>query len=127
MISEPVNNGIEIKPITPMIAMMMAPSNALPKLLTVKLGTSEAASMIINAFITKANKPNVNTDNGAVKNHSNGRMEAFIIPSTVAAIRNDKKLFDLIPGTISVAKPRPMAVANQVINKAVIVSKSLEL
>jgi len=101
--------------------MITAPRNALPKLLTVKLGTSEAASMIINAFITRANRPKVNTDKGAVKNHSTGRMNAFIIPSTVAAIRNDTRLSAFMPGKISVAKPRPMTVANQVINKAVII------
>lgn len=100
---------------------MTAPRNALPKLLTSKPGTSAAASMIINALITNANKPKVRTDNGAVKNHSAGRIKAFIKPRTAAAIRKAKKLFALIPETISVAIPRPMAVANQVISKAVMV------
>ncbi len=101
-----------------MIAIMMAPRKALPKLLTSKPGTRAAASIIISALITSANKPNVNTDNGAVKNHSAGRINAFIRPSTVAAKRKAKKFFALIPETNNVAKPRPIAVANQAINNA---------
>ena len=112
------NNGIDIKPIAPIIAIMMAPRKALPKPLTSKLGTRAAASIIISAFITSANRPNVNTDNGAVKNHSAGRINAFIRPSTVAAIIKAKRFFVLIPETNNVAKPRPIAVANQAINNA---------
>ena len=99
----------------------MAPRNALPKLLTSKFGTSAAASIIINAFITRANKPKVTTDNGAVKNQSAGRMNVFIRPSTAAAIKKANKFFVLIPETSNVAKPRPMAVANHVMSNSIIV------
>ena len=99
----------------------MAPSKALPKPLTSKAGTSAAASIIISALITSANKPNVNTDNGAVKNHSAGRINALIRPSTVAAIRKAKRFFALIPETSNVANPRPIVVVNQIINNAVTV------
>jgi len=116
--SAPVSKGIEIKPITPIIAIIIAPRKALPKLLTSKLGTIEAASMIINALITRANKPNVSTDSGAVKNHSAGRMNAFIMPRTVAAIRKAKKFLALIPETINVAKPSPITVASQAMSMA---------
>lgn len=85
--SAPVNSGTATKPITPIIAMIIAPRKALPKPLTTKFGTSVAASIIISALITKANKPKVTTDNGAVRNHNNGRKNALISPSTVAAIR----------------------------------------
>lgn len=99
---------------------MIAPRNALAKPFTSKLGTSAAASIIINALITRANKPNVNTDNGAVKNQSAGRINALIKPSTAAVIRKARKLFAFIPGISNVAKAKPTAVANHVISKAVI-------
>ncbi len=75
-------------------------------------------SIIINALITNANRPIVNIDSGAVKNHNAGRMNAFIMPRTVAASRKAKKFLALIPGTINVAKPRPTAVANQAMSMA---------
>ena len=118
--SAPVNKGIAIKPTAPIRAIMIAPRNALPKPFTSKPGTSAAASIIINALITRANKPNVNTDNGAVKNQSAGRINALIKPSTVAAIRKARKLFAFIPGIINVAKAKPTAVANHVMSKAII-------
>ena len=101
---------------------MIAPRNALPNPFTSKPGTNAAASIIINALMTSANKPKVKTDNGAVKNHSAGLMEAFINPSTVAATIKARKFFDLMPETISVAMPRPKAVASQAINKAIIIT-----
>lgn len=104
-----------------MIAMMTAPRNALPKPLTSKLGTRAAASIIINAFITSANIPKVKTDNGAVNNHNTGRINTFINPNAVAASRKDMKFFAFMPEIINVAKPRPMTVATQVINRAVTV------
>ena len=112
---------MEIKPRTPRRAIIMAPSKALPKPLTSKLGTRVAASIIISALITKANKPKVNADSGAVKNHNAGRRDALIRPNTVAAIRKAKMFFDFMPGTINVAIPSPMAVADQAINRAVII------
>ena len=120
--SAPVNSGIEIKPIIPIIAIIIAPRKALPKLLTSKFGTSAAASIIINALITNANIPKVTTDNGAVKNQSAGRIKVFIRPRTAAAIKKAKKFFAFIPETSNVAKPRPMAVANQVISSSIIIS-----
>ena len=101
------------------MAISIAPSKALEKFFTSKLGTNEAASIIMSALITSANRPKVNIDKGAVKNHKAGRRKALIRPSTVAAIKNEIKFFDFIPGTISVAQARPTAVASQVINKAV--------
>ena len=118
--SAPVNKEIAIKPITPIIAIIIAPRKALPKPFTSKPGTKAAASIIISALMTSANKPKVNTDNGAVKNQSAGRINAFIRPSTVAAIRKVKKFFAFMPEIISVAKPRPIAVASHAINKTVI-------
>lgn len=103
------------------MAIMMAPRKALPNPFTSKPGTRAAASMIINALITKANKPKLKTDNGAVKNQRAGRRNALITPSTVAAITKAKMFFAFIPGTINVAKPMPKAVANQAINRAVTV------
>ena len=119
--SAPVNKGREIKPSTPRIAIMMAPRKALPKLFTSKPGTRAAASMIINALTTSANIPKVNTDSGAVINHNAGRKNAFINPSAAAANRKDKKFCAFMPGIINVAKPRPIAVTNQAINRAVTV------
>ena len=119
--SAPVRKGIEIKPITAIMAIIMAARKALPKPLTSKLGTRAAASIIINALITNANKPKLNTDSGAVKNHSIGRKKAFISPRTVAAIRKAKKFFAFIPEMINVEMPSPMAVANQVIIRAVVI------
>ena len=113
---------MDIKPIIPIIAIIIAPRKALPKLLTSKPGTSAAASIIIKALITNANKPNVTTVKGAVKNHNAGRIKALINPSTVAAIKNDKTLLAFMPDIIKVAKPSPIAVANQAISRAVIVS-----
>ena len=100
---------------------MIAPRKALPKLLTSKLGTSAAASIIIKAFITNANKPNDRIDSGAVKNHKAGLIKRFISPSTMAAKIKARKFFALMPETNNVAMPRPTAVANTVINKAIIV------
>ena len=118
--SAPVNNGSEIKPITPIMAIMSAPKKALPKPFTSKPGTSAAASIIIKALMTRANSPKLNTDNGAVKNHSTGRINAFIKPKTAVAITKAVKFFIFIPGTINIVKPSPMAVANQTMNKVII-------
>ena len=123
--SAPVSRGKEIKPMTAINAMMIAAKKALPKPLTLKLGTSAAVSIIINALMTRANKPKVTTDKGAVKNHRAGRRKALIIPRTVVAITKAMKLLALTPGTIKVAAPRPMAVANQAISKAVIINFSV--
>lgn len=98
----------------PIMAIMIAPRKALPKFLTSKFGTRAAASIIMNAFITNANIPKVRTDKGAVKNQRAGLIKVFIKPNTAAAIKKDNKLFALIPEINKVAKPRPIAVANQV-------------
>ncbi len=119
--SAPVNNGIEIKPIMPMMAIITAPQKALAKFLTSKLGTSAAASIIINALITNANIPKVTTDSGAVKNQSAGRMKVLIKPSTMVAIKKAGKFLVFMPETIKEAKPRPIAVANQMISSSIIV------
>lgn len=118
--SAPVINAIATKLTTPIIAIIIAPKKALPKPFTSKPGTNAAASIIISALMTRANKPKVNTDNGAVKNQSSGRIDVFIRPSMAAAIRNVKIFLALMPGISSVAKPRPATVANQAISKAAI-------
>ena len=112
--SAPLKSGTLINMMAPIIAMISAPKNALPNPLTVKFGTSAAASIIIKALITSANKPKVTTESGAVKNHSAGRRNTFISPSVAAAIKKARKFLALMPGIIKMAKPSPMAVASQV-------------
>lgn len=107
--------------------MTSAPSKALPKPLTSKPGISAATSIIISALITSANNPNVNTDNGAVRNHSTGRINTLTKPRAVADIKNVSGFVVLIPGTINTVTPRPMKVANRVINKIVILSFNCQM
>jgi len=93
----------------------------LPKPLTSKPGTSAAVSIIINALMTSTNRPKVNTDNGAVNNHSTGRTDALIRASTVAAIIKAIQLLAFIPGVIKIAMPSPVRVAAQTNSRVIII------
>lgn len=80
-------------------------------------GTNQAAKPNINAFTTKANKPNVTRVIGNDINLTTGFMSALTIPTTTAAIIRAVRFEKLTPETIEATINNATALTTAVIKK----------
>jgi len=112
---------MNIKPEIASIAIINAARSASEKRSISKPGTIAAVTFIIKALINNAKIPKVITVSGSVNIHRSGRINAFIIPSTNAAIIRSPVDLALIPGTRKITSQSPIAVINQMSNKPKII------